>query len=148
MATLGPPLDLAATAALVGRMQAEEAEHGCCFWALERQTDARLIGWCGTIRGTTGPVAGKPELGWRLASDCWGNGYATEAARAALDWTFTAMPDDAAWAITAAINSASRAVMERLGVTHRPDLDFDHPRVPADSPLRHHVTYRIGRPDK
>lgn len=145
MATLGPPLDISETAALVERMHDEVAAHGCCFWALERREDARLIGWCGTIRGTAGPIAGKAELGWRLASDCWGHGYATEAARGALDWTFENMPDDAAWAITAVSNRASRAVMERLNMTHCPALDFDHPRVPEDSPLRPHVAYRIER---
>ncbi len=145
MATLGPVMDLAATAALIERMQGEEAAHGCCFWALERREDARLIGWCGTIRGTAGPVAGKAELGWRLASDCWGQGYAIEAARGALAWTFAALPDDAAWAITAVNNAASRKVMERLGMIHCPELDFDHPRVAADSPLLRHVTYRIAR---
>ena len=145
MATLGPVMDLAQTAALVERMQAEEAANGCCFWALERRGDARLIGWSGTIRGHAGPVAGKAELGWRLASDCWSHGYATEAARGALDWTFANMPDDAAWAITAVTNTASRKVMERLRMTYRPDLDFEHPRVPEGSPLRPHVAYRIPR---
>jgi len=145
MATLGPVMDRAQTAALIERVTAREAEHGHTFWALERKGDARLIGWCGVIRGIDGPVAGKAELGWRLASDCWGQGYASEAARGALDWTFANLPDDAAWAITHTGNVRSRAVMERLGMRHRPELDFAHPRLGDDDPLRPHVAYCLPR---
>ena len=145
MATLGPLMSRDQVASRLAQMQAMQAELGHCFWALERQSDARLLGWCGVIRGTAGPVGGKAELGWRLASDCWGQGYATEAARGAAAWVFTNLPDDAAWAITTVENSGSRAVMKRLGMTHLPQLDFDHPNVPADDPLLRHVTYRITR---
>lgn len=145
MATLGPPLDMAQTAALVDRMREMEHEHGHCFWALERRADAQLIGWCGVIRGSAGPVDGKAELGWRLARDCWGAGYASEAARGARDWTFANLPDDDIWAITWRGNDRSRAVMERLGMRHRPELDFDHPKIVADDPLRPHVAYSMAR---
>lgn len=145
MATLGPPLSLDQTAALIDRVAAIEAEHGHTFWALERKEDRRLIGWCGVIRGNAGPVDGKAEIGWRLASDCWGAGYASEAARASVDWLFANRTDDAVWAITHSGNRRSRALMERLGMRYRPDLDFDHPRLAADDPLRPHVAYAIGR---
>ncbi|MBT0668836.1 GNAT family N-acetyltransferase [Novosphingobium profundi] len=147
MATLGDPLSLEETAATIARMQATQAEHGHCFWALERLEDRRLIGWCGVIRGRTGPVAGKVEIGWRLAADCWGQGYASEAARAARDWAFAHLPDDALYAITSRGNRRSRAVMERLGMTYCPELDFAHPGVPHYSPLCPHVTYRLLRGD-
>lgn len=145
MATLGPVMTREETAALIGRVEAREAESGHTFWALERREDARLIGWCGVIRGNVDPIDGKPEIGWRLASDCWGRGYASEAARGALDWLFTRLPDDAAWAITHTGNTRSRAVMERLGMSHCPELDFDHPKLPEGDPLRPHVTYRLER---
>lgn len=145
MATLGPPLDMEETAALVGRIRMIEAEHGHTFWALERRSDARLIGWCGVIRGNAGPVAGKAELGWRLARDAWGAGYASEAARGAADWAAAHLVDDDLWAITWEGNMRSRAVMERLGMTHRAALDFDHPKLAVGDPLRRHVTYSIAR---
>ena len=84
MATLGPVMSRDEVAALIERMRGIEAEHGHCFWAMVRRADERLIGWCGAIRGSVGPIVGKVELGWRMARDCWGAGYATEAARAAL----------------------------------------------------------------
>lgn len=107
-----------------------QARLGYCFWALERRYDARLIGWCGLIRSTTGPVAGQAEVGWRLARDCRGSGYASEAARASI----------------AVDNRASRAVMQRCGMPYCPELVFAHPRLAADDPLLAHVTYRIDRP--
>jgi RimJ/RimL family protein N-acetyltransferase len=145
MATLGPLMTRDQVANRIGQMQAMQAALGHCFWALERRSDARLIGWCGVIRGTAGPVGGKAELGWRLASDCWGHGYASEAARGAAGWVFANLPDDAAWAITTTGNRASRAVMERLGMNYLPELDFDHPQVLPGDPLLRHVTYRLGR---
>ena len=145
MATLGPCMSRAETAALIGRVEAQEREHGHTFWALERTKDSRLIGWCGVIRGNAGPVDGKAEIGWRLASDCWGQGYASEAARATTDWLFANLPDDTAWAITHTGNHRSRAVMERMGMTYRPELDFDHPRLAANDPLLRHVAYSLDR---
>jgi RimJ/RimL family protein N-acetyltransferase len=145
MATLGPLMSRDEVAALVARVRAIEAEHGHTFWALERKQDARLIGWCGAIRGSVGPVEGRLEIGWRLARDCWGQGYVSEAARATVDWLSTNLPDDAAWAITNSGNVRSRAVMERLGMTYRPELDFDHPKLAEADPLRPHVTYALSR---
>mgnify|MGYP001390940754 CR=1 FL=1 len=145
MATLGPLMSYEDTAALISRCHDDQARDGHCLWALERREDARLIGLCGLIRGTAGPVTGKPELGWRLASDCWGHGYASEAARGAADWAFANLTDEAVWAITNVDNVRSRAVMERLGMHYRPDLDFDHPKIPVGHPLRPHVAYSLER---
>ena len=146
MATLGSLMTIEQVAKRVADMQAMQAELGHCFWAVERRADARLIGWCGVIRGNVDPVDGKPELGWRLASDCWGAGYASEAARASRDWAFANLPDQELWAITSTGNRASRALMERIGMRYREELDFDHPGVAAGDPLREHVTYSIARP--
>jgi RimJ/RimL family protein N-acetyltransferase len=142
MATLGPLMDWEASAALLASLRERAAEWGHTFWAVERKTDGRMIGFTGIIRGRDGPVEGKLEIGWRLASDCWGQGYASEAARAALDWAREQRPGEDVYAITAVSNVRSRAVMERLGMTRQPELDFDHPRVPEGDPLRPHVTYR------
>ncbi|HJS11036.1 GNAT family N-acetyltransferase [Sphingopyxis sp.] len=145
MATLGPPLDMEATAARIAWMRGHEAEHGHCFWALERREDARLVGWCGVIRGDMAPVVDKVEIGWRLARDCWGVGFASEAARGAAAWSFANLPDDEIRAITWRGNVRSRAVMERLGMQYRPKFDFDHPGLAAADPLRPHVTYSLSR---
>jgi Acetyltransferases, including N-acetylases of ribosomal proteins len=145
METLGPPLTYEETEALVGRMQGLQADLGHCFWAMERREDARLIGWCGIIRGSVGPVAGKPEAGWRMTPDCWGKGYVSEAAQAAIGWAFANLVDPAVYAITNVDNRRSRAVMERMGMMRLEDGDFDHPKVDPASPLVRHVTYRVTR---
>jgi len=145
MATLGPVMDLDATRALVARECAFEAELGLTFWVVERREDGRLIGKCGIIRGRDGPIEGKPEIGWRLASDCWGQGYITEAARACADWFFANRDAESLWAITSVGNTRSRAVMERLGMRWRQELEFDHPRIAPESPLMRHVTYELPR---
>lgn len=146
MEHLGTPMTREQVAATVGRMQRLQREDGHCFWAMERKEDGQLIGWCGIIRGVLGtPVAGKPEAGWRMTPSAWGKGYVNEAAVASVQWVFDNRDDEAVWAITTPENRSSRAVMERLGMEYLPDLDFDHPGVPLDSPLLSHVTYRIER---
>jgi RimJ/RimL family protein N-acetyltransferase len=146
METLGPLMSRAETGALVARMHRMQVEMGHCFWAMERKEDAQLIGWCGIVRGAAGTsITGMPETGWRMTPSAWGKGYVTEAAIASVQWAFDTMPDDAVWAITSTGNARSRAVMERLGMEHLPELDFDHPSVAADSPLLRHVTYRMTR---
>lgn len=145
MATLGPVLDRAGTQALIAREQGYEAQWGHTFWALERREDERLIGKCGLVRGRVGPIRERLEIGWRLASSCWGQGYATEAARACAGWAFERLEEDAIWAVTAAGNRGSRAVMERLGMERMHQFDFDHPNLSATDPLRPHVTYRLSR---
>lgn len=147
METLGPVMNRAESDALLNRVASIEAEHGHTFWALERKRDAALIGWCGVIRGNAGPIAGRAEIGWRLAHHAWGHGFATEAARASLEWLFAELPDEAAWAITSIGNQRSRAVMERLGMHYHPEHDFDHPRIAEGDPLRRHVAYSLPRVD-
>lgn len=91
------------------------------------------------------PASPCVEIAWRLAPEVWGKGYATEAARATLDYGFEtlSMPEILAW--TVPHNAASRRVMEKLGMTHDPSEDFDHPRLPEGHELRRHVLYRISR---
>jgi RimJ/RimL family protein N-acetyltransferase len=139
MATLGPLMTRDQVAALIARMHRYQVELGHTAWAIERKLDSALIGWCGLIPGAQGtPIENKTDIGWRLASAVWGNGYA-------MTWGFENLPDDSIWAITSTGNFRSRAVMERLQMRHDPLFDFDHPNVPVDSPLLRHVTYRIGR---
>lgn len=141
MATIGPLHDEAKTEELLVRLQDRQREHGCIFWAMERQEDGRVIGFCGVSRGTIPRLQNKLEIGWRLASDCWGQSYAREAAEATLVWIGENHPDEAIWAITSVGNLRSRGLMERLGMRYRDDMCFNHPAVADGSPLKPHVTY-------
>lgn len=147
MATLGPLLTRAESDALIDRLVAMQARDGHCFWALERKADGAFLGWTGVIVASVAPIAGELEIGWRLARDAWGAGYASEAARGALDWAFANRPVPRVVAITARINDRSQAVMRRLGMTRLVDLDFDHPKVADGDALKPHVTFAIDRPE-
>ena len=83
------------------------------------------------------------EIGWRLAAEHWGRGYAPEAARAALAFGFDTLALREILSFTAVANQPSRRVMEKLGMTHDPADDFDHPALPEGHALRRHVLYRI-----
>ncbi len=85
------------------------------------------------------------EIGWRFIVDAWGRGYATEAAAAARDYAFENLKWEEIVAMTAEINVPSRRVMERIGMTHDADDDFDHPRLDAGHRLSRHVLYRARR---
>ena len=142
MEFLGPLQSRAQSDMFIDRMIALQEQNGHCFWALERQQDSALLGLCGLKHGPPDtPIANCVEIGWRLRSDAWGAGYAREAAEASIAWGWANLACDAIHAITTVANVRSRALMERLGMKRRPDMDFDHPAVPADSPLRPHVTY-------
>jgi RimJ/RimL family protein N-acetyltransferase len=119
---------------------------GWGWWALEVRRTGAFIGFTGLARvGFEAHFTPAVEMGWRLAREAWGHGYATEAARAAAGFGFEVLDCDELVAFTAVGNLRSRAVMERLGMTHDAGGDFDHPRVPEGSPLRRHVLYRLAR---
>ena len=87
------------------------------------------------------------EIGWRLASLHWNKGYATEGARAVLDYAFKQLKLDEIVSFTVPHNLASRRVMEKIGMHHNPNDDFDHPKLDQNSPLKRHVLYRIAKID-
>lgn len=147
MATLGPLMTRAESDALIDRLVSMQAQDGHCFWAVERKSDGAFLGWTGVIRATVAPIAGEVEIGWRLAQHAWGTGYASEAARGALDWAFANLPAPRVVAITAQINLRSQAVMQRIGMAPVPELVFNHPKVADGDPLRPHITYAIDRPE-
>lgn len=133
--------------ALVDRVQAMIAEHGYGFWAVERKADGAVVGLAGLLAmGAELPPGPSLEVGWRFASSAWGHGYATEAARAAVDWGFATQDADEIVAITAESNLRSQAVMQRIGMVRDPAASFLHPKLAPDHPLRPHVTFRLKRP--
>ena len=147
MEFLGPPMTRADTDAAIDRQNGLIASIGHAFWAVEHAADGTFLGFCGIKPGAEGtPIHGEIEIGWRLASPWWGQGYAREAAQASLDWGWANLDARGIAAITTVGNRRSWGLMERLGMTRAPEDDFEHPAVPAGSPLRPHVTYRIGRP--
>jgi RimJ/RimL family protein N-acetyltransferase len=138
--------DRAAIEALLGRMRAHLDARGFGWWAAELKSSGAFIGFVGLSRVPfEAHFTPAVEVGWRLASAHWGKGYATEGARAALHAGFTRLGLGEIVSFTVPPNARSWGVMTRIGMTHDPADDFDHPRLPEGDPLRRHVLYRISR---
>lgn len=128
--------------ALATRYQTHIDQHGFGRWAVERREDGAFLGFSGPMTlSPPNPLAPGAEMGWRLARHFWGRGYATEASRAAIEHSFTRLGLEQIVAFTATTNLPSQAVMGRLGMTRREDLDFDHPMLPVGHILRRHLTW-------
>ena len=141
------PLNRAESDALLARAQWKWRELGMCFFAVEAKGGG-LIGFVGLnppmFEAHFTPCV---EIGWRLARHAWGQGFATEAARASLEYGFNRLGLDQIVSFTVPMNRRSRALMERLGMTRDPADDFDHPDLPLDSGFSRLVLYRLGRED-
>ena len=122
--------------------------HGFGLWAVDVIGGPAFIGFIGlAVPAFDAPFMPCVELGYRLAFEHWGRGYATEGARAAIAVGFGALGLDEIVALTAVGNERSRRVMERVGMTRHAGDDFDHPNIVAGHPLRRHVLYRLTAPD-
>lgn len=139
-------LDRPASDAMVTRLQRHIDEKGFGFWAVGAPGVADFIGFVGLNRPSfAAPFMPCVEIGWRLLHEFWGQGYATEAARAALHHGFINLGLAEIVSFTAAVNRRSRRVMQRLGMQHYRAEDFDHPALPAGDRLQRHVLYRLDR---
>lgn len=130
----------------VDRIISRWARDGHGLWVVESLADGRFLGFTGLVLERVDfPFAPAVEVGWRYAVDAWGNGYATESARAAVRFGFEelALGEILSWTIPA--NGPSRRVMERIGMAHDPADDFDHPHHLGNERIRRHVLYRLTR---
>ena len=123
------------------------------------RNDRQGFGWSAVVLKSTGqpigfagisefnadvPFAPATEIGWRLLPEFWGQGYATEAARAWMNFGFEERGLTRIVSFAVPENTASIAVMRRLGMQRRSDLDFDHPKVSDTHPhLQRHIVYAM-----
>lgn len=139
------PLTVEQSDAFVERIEQTFEETGFGLWVLEHRLSGGFLGYAGLW-----PVAFEAhftpavEVGWRLDRRHWGNGYATEGARAGMDYGFSELELGQIVSFTTPANIRSARVMERLGMTRDPSEDFDHPGLAPDSPLRRLVLYRMS----
>lgn len=145
MATIGPVMSRAESDAFLNRIEHRFDEHGFGLWCVE--LDGEAIGFTGFMVPW---FRDGVEIGWRIRSEHWGRGYAPEAARHCLAVGFAEVDNggygfDEVISFTAATNDKSRRVMDKIGLRHDPEGDFDHPGTSEGSPLRRHVLYRMTR---
>lgn len=132
--------------ALADRAQSCLARDGFTLFAAELRRSGEFIGFIGLSKPAfEAHFTPCVEIGWRLAAEHWNHGLATEGARAVLRFGFEEVGLQEIVSFTVPANLRSRRVMEKLGMAHDLAGDFNHPRVPADHPLRRHVLYRIRR---
>jgi len=132
--------------ALAARIEAHLEQHGFGLWAIEIPNIVPFAGFVGlSAPRLEAPFMPCVEIGWRLAAEHWGRGYATEAARAVLTFGFATLGLSEIVSFTVPGNFRSCRVMEKIGMTRNPADDFDHPALPEGHPLRRHVLYRITR---
>lgn len=137
-----------ASDAFVDRIEQRAAERGYRLWAVEvrdrSDLDGRFVGYVGLWDATfDAHFTPTIEVGYRLAVQAWGRGYATEAALAAVDDGFARVGLEEIVSFTAVRNERSQGVMRRIGLVRDPDGDFDHPAVPEGHPVRPHVLHRF-----
>jgi RimJ/RimL family protein N-acetyltransferase len=139
------PLSRESSDASIDAWQSQLASRGWSNWALELKASGELLGFTGlSIPRRVLPFSPCVEVGWRLARKHWGQGYATEAARAALEVGFARLDLREIVSFTTVGNVRSRAVMERIGMRDARQ-DFEYPGFPEGHPLRRHCLYRIAR---
>ena len=130
--------------AFVDRIEADLTGRGFGLWAVQELSTGRFIGFTGLIHQTfEASFTPAFEIGYRLAKHVWGRGYATEAAHEAVKHGFEQVGLREIVSMTAVGNVRSQAVMRKLGMTHDPADDFDHPRVPDGHSVKRHVLYRL-----
>lgn len=146
MADLGPVKNEADSDDTIAR-HAGYGAVGLGFRVVELRETGELIGFCGLKPGADDtPIEGELEIGWMIVSTHWRQGFAFEAAAAALDWAWANRDAVRIVAITAARNGASQTLMERLGMHYVEGGDFVHPRFAHDDPLKHTAIFAIDRP--
>jgi len=119
-------------------------KHGYGWWAVSERNKNHFIGFIGLrYLDFSAPFTPAIEVAWRLAYDYWGKGYATEGAKASLEYGFKILRLKEIIAFTSTPNIRSQNVMKKIGMHHDPKDDFDHPKLSLEHPLRRHVLYRI-----
>ena len=130
---------------MIDIVRADLESRGWGVWATEIRKTSEFIGYIAlSIPKRALPFMPCVEVGYRLAKEFWGRGYATEGAKAAVRFGFERLELTEVVSFTALVNRRSRAVMERLGMSNAGE-DFDHPALPEGHPLRRHCLYRLGR---
>jgi RimJ/RimL family protein N-acetyltransferase len=131
--------------ALANHSEKHFERHGFGPWAVEVPGVAPFIGFVGLdVPAFEAHFTPCVEIGWRIAAQHWGNGYATEAALASARHAFDVVGLEELVSFTTPANVRSQAVMRRIGMTHDPADDFDHPRLPPGHRLRRHLLFRLA----
>lgn len=130
--------------AMIDRIKAMYKENGFCFYACELKSSKEFIGFIGlSIPRFKAHFTPCVEIGWRIASQHWGNGYATEGALKCLEVGFKEFNLDEIVSIAVKTNYKSHNVMKKIGMQRDLTGDFLHPNLAPDHNLAPHILYRM-----
>ncbi|CAN5314455.1 GNAT family N-acetyltransferase [soil metagenome] len=131
----------------ITRVNQQFNDIGYTLWVAEEKLSGRLMGFIGLDppkwQAPFGPCV---EVGWRLGSEYWNKGYATEGATAVLEYGFNQCGLKEIVSFTVPANLRSIRIMEKIGMQRDLQGDFAHPKLPPDHRLSQHVLYRIQKP--
>ena len=130
---------------IINKYKKSMLENGFSMYACELKDPQQLIGYTGLMPRNDLPFSPCVEIGWRIFSDYWGNGFAVEGAKKCLDIGFNGFNLDEIVSFTANVNYRSERVMQKLGMISKHSEDFNHPKLPKDHPLSLHVLYRLNK---
>ncbi len=141
-------VDKAGTKTLIDKINQHYLDYGYTLYAVELKSTRAFIGFVGLLKPSfEAHFTPNTEIGWRLSSKHWGKGYAPEAAKAVLKYAFKVLDLPEVVSFTSATNTNSVRVMEKIGLKHDTEDDFNHPNLSPDSPLYRHVLYRLFKED-
>lgn len=131
------------TEGLIIRMQAQFAKTGYCYFATERLNDKAFLGFIGLMhQDYEADFTPCVDIGWRLARQYWGNGYATEGAKACLKFAFNELSLTEIYSVASKSNTPSIRVMEKIGMQYQ--YDFEHPKLVDFPNIKNCVLYNIN----
>lgn len=117
-------------------------KYGFTYFAVDLLSENKFIGFIGMMHQTyESPFTPFVDIGWRLQKSTWGNGYATEGAKACLEFAFNKMNLSEIYSVATMANLPSHNVMKKIGM--KKIGEFDHPNIAADNPMRRCVCFRI-----
>lgn len=123
-------------------IQEEFKTRGFSFFVIADKITNRFIGYTGFHHVQMDVISDDEavEIGWRLHREFWGQGLATEAAKACLDYGFSVLKLKEVYSFTAKINHASEKIMQKLGMTFI--KEFQYPDLPNEDSLSQQLLYR------
>lgn len=131
------------TSSFIEKMQSQFEKKGFCYFTVERLDNQNFIGFIGlseqTFKADFTPCI---DIGWRLASNEWNQGFATEGAKRCLAYGFESLNLSTIKSICPVVNTASEKVMKKIGM--QKVLNFQHPLLSAYPNLQTCVLYEIN----
>jgi ribosomal-protein-alanine N-acetyltransferase len=112
---------------IIDHVRRQYVDVGIGRWAMEEKETGNFLGWAGLKlnRESMNNHVDYYDVGYRLIKKHWGKGFATEAAKASLDYGLSRLNLNDIYGIADANNLASRKVLEKIGLQFVEAFDFE-----------------------